>query len=185
MNNKIGLYMVDGEAGVYMETFTGKYVKPLDLKYEDIDIVDIAHHLSLTCRYSGACKEFYSVAQHSVMVSYLVEKKSKLTALLHDASEAYMPDVIRPIKYSIPELKKIEDRIAVRILGKFKCFGADWEAIKRADHIMLATEARDLMKRTDGWYLPEPPMKDITQLWSAPTAEAVFRSMFSCYRKHQ
>ena len=178
MNNKIGLCTVDGKEDIYMETYTGKYVTPLNLKYEDISIIDIAHHLSLICRFNGACREFYSVAQHSLFVSYLMPKEDKLTALLHDASEAYMADVIRPIKYSIPELKKIEDRIAVRILAKFECFGVDWEAIKRADNIMLATEVRDLMKRMDGWYLPEPPMDEEVIPWSSYLAEKAFLDMF-------
>lgn len=183
MSDKIGLYAIDGKEDTYMETYTGRYVTPLKLKLEDIDIVDIAHHLSLICRFNGACRKFYSVAQHSVLVAYLVPKEDKLAALLHDASEAYMADVIRPIKYSIPELKKIEDRIEVKILAKFKCYGADWEAIKRADNIMLATEARDLMKRTDGWYLPEPPKPALIVPWAAPQAESVFLSVFSNAKK--
>lgn len=178
-NDKIGLYTIDGKEDVYMETYTGKYVTPLDLKYEDISILDIAHHLSLLCRFNGACREFYSVAQHSVVIASMVPDGSRLAALLHDASEAYMADVIRPIKYSILELKLIEDRIEIRILAKFKCFGADWEAIKRADNIMLATEARDLMKRADGWHLPEPPRTNKLVPWSSVTAKTAFLSVFS------
>ncbi len=178
MNNKIGLYTIAGKEDVYMETFTGKYVTPLKLDYEDIDIIDIAHHLSLICRFNGACKEFYSVAQHSVLVANLVSRNDMLAALLHDASEAYMADVIRPIKYSIPELQKIESRIEVRILAKFGCSGAGWEAIKRADNIALATEGRDLMKRVDGWYLPEPPQEEVVEPWTASMAEMIFLATF-------
>ena len=170
---------MNNEEDSYMQTFTGKYVKPLDLKYEDIDIMDIAHHLSLICRFNGACKRFYSVAQHSIMVANLVSKHDKLAALLHDASEAYMADVIRPIKYSIPNIKIIEDRIAIKILAKFNCYGVDWTVVKKADNIMLATERRDLMAETDEdrWNLTEEPMPTKITPWESRTAAIAFQSM--------
>lgn len=176
MNDKIGLCTMDS-----METYTGRCVLPLKLKHEDIDILDIAHHLSLICRFNGACKSFYSVAQHSIFVANILPKESKLAALLHDAAEAYMADVTRPIKYSIPRLKVLEERIECKILAKFECVGADWEAIKRADNVMLATEVRDLMKRVDGWHLPEPPQEDEVVPWSALMAEVAFLNMFRLY----
>ena len=174
MNKEVGLH-VDDDA--LMETYTGKYVNPLNLNYDDIDIMDIAHHLSLLCRFNGACNEFYSVAQHSVYVASLVPEKDKLAAMLHDAHEAYFGDIIRPLKIAIPELAKIEKRIAARILAKFECFGADWVAIKEADTIMLATEFRDLMKKTDGLSLPEPRKKPINP-WGANFAEHTFLEAF-------
>ena len=108
-----------------------------------------------------------------------------MAALLHDASEAYMADVIRPIKYSIPELCIIENAIEVRILGRFKCFGADWGAIKVADNVMLATEGRDLMKRIDGWHLPEPPQEDTIVPWSADLSETAFLDVFTALMKER
>lgn len=178
MDNVVGLH----RENVTMETFTGKLVMPLDLCYEEIDIVDIAHHLSLICRFNGACRKFYSVAQHSILVAGIVPKGDRLAALLHDASEAYMADVIRPIKQAIPGLKIIEDRIEVRILAKFKCSGADWKAIKRADNILLATEARDLLPLVEDWMFTEKPLESVRIVpWTARQAEKLFLKRFKEY----
>lgn len=172
-----------------MQTFTGKYVNPLDLKPDDIDIVDIAHHLSLICRFNGACMSFYSVAQHSLLVSDLMPNEDKLAALLHDAAEAYISDVTRPVKYSIPDIKKIEDRIIVKILAKYDCSGADWAAIKKADNVILATERRDLMVPTgtsmDIWNLEEKPLENIIIPWAPNLSESMFFMMITILIREQ
>jgi hypothetical protein len=80
-------------------TFTGKRVNPMHLEVEDVDILDIAHHLSMICRYTGATEEHYSVAQHSLIVSAYCPGELKLAGLLHDAPEAYMGDLTHPIKH--------------------------------------------------------------------------------------
>lgn len=82
----------------WIQTFTGKKVFPLDIRAQQICIQDIAHALSLKCRFGGHCRTFYSVAEHSIRVSRIVPKHLKLIALLHDAAEAYLPDVCAPIK---------------------------------------------------------------------------------------
>jgi len=81
----------------WITTYTGKRFHYLDPQPEEIDIVDIAHALSLTCRFGGHCKEFYSVAEHSIRVAEIVPKEFQLLALLHDAGEAYTGDVQSPI----------------------------------------------------------------------------------------
>src|SRR5690242_11754504 len=86
--------------GDWMQTYTGRRFWPLDPRVDDIDIGDIAHHLSLVCRFAGACREFYSVAQHCVGVSYVCDPKDALWGLLHDAAEAYVGDMVRPLKRS-------------------------------------------------------------------------------------
>ena len=83
-----------------MVTYTGKEFYPLDPNPADIDIKDIAHALSNCCRFAGHIKSFYSVAQHSVIVSELCEPENALAGLLHDASEAYLSDIARPVKYT-------------------------------------------------------------------------------------
>lgn len=75
-----------------------KLVNPFDLRIEEIDINDIAHHLSMICRWGGGTPGFYSVAEHSVRVAAKLPDKLKLWGLLHDAAEAYLGDHVRPMK---------------------------------------------------------------------------------------
>lgn len=90
--------MEDWHRGDWMETFTGRKFYPFDPKAEDIAMRDIAHALSMICRFNGHTKFHYSVAQHSVLVAQNVSKPMKLRALLHDAAEAYIGDMVRPMK---------------------------------------------------------------------------------------
>jgi len=94
----------------WIQTYTGRRFFPLKPDSSDVCIEDIAHALALKCRYTGHCKEFFSIAQHSVMVSRMVPEVDAPWGLLHDAGEAYLPDVARPIKhrmqvvlYELPE----------------------------------------------------------------------------------
>ena len=105
--------------GDWMQTFTGKKFWPLDPRSDDVDIKDIAHSLALTCRFNGQCNLFYSVAQHSVFVSRLVTPSQALAALLHDSTEAYLGDIIRPIKLYLPEFKDIENNLEKAIFQHF------------------------------------------------------------------
>ena len=130
----------------WIQTYTGRQVWPLDLHIDDLCIEDIAHALALKCRYTGHCREFYSIAQHSVLCSGVVlEPQLRLTALLHDASEAYLADLARPIKKSLPEFMALEDKAERIIADKFKLIYPFPPEVKRADNILLATERRDLM----------------------------------------
>lgn len=90
-------------------TNSGQYV---DLQQPDpttLCIEDIAHHLAGINRFTGACNKFYSVAQHSVLVSHLVGQEHAFEALMHDATEAYLGDVSSPLKQLLPEYKRIEE----------------------------------------------------------------------------
>ena len=148
----------NGFGGHFITTYSGKKFHYLDPQPDEIDIIDIAHQLSLTCRFAGACREFYSVAQHSYLMTNLVPDEYKLHALLHDASEAYMPDLPRPMKADLPKFKEMEATILWAIWDKYELLGFSPKGvIKEADNIMLATEAKELMANTDGWApLPEP-----------------------------
>lgn len=84
--------------GDWMQTYTGRKFWPLNPRAEEVYIEDIAHSLALSCRFNGHCKVFYSIAQHSVLVSQIVKPTQQLIALLHDSAEAYLGDIIRPIK---------------------------------------------------------------------------------------
>lgn len=129
----------------WIQTYTGKQFWPHDARPEEIDIVDIAHALSMKCRFTGHCIQFYSVAQHSVLVSRLVPERDALHALLHDATEAYLPDVARPIKPLLQNFTEIEDRLWLVIAARFGLDPVLPASVKHADLIALRTERRDLM----------------------------------------
>jgi uncharacterized protein len=156
---------------------------PLDPRGDEIHIEDIAHALSMLCRFNGHVKRFYSVAEHCCHVSDLLPDSWKLTGLLHDASEAYLCDVPRPLKrspgfadgYLLAE-RKLEQAICQK-------FGARWpypQAVHAADNRLLATEAlqlmaplhpewRDLYFPVEGLSLP---------CWAPPLAQAEFLARF-------
>ena len=105
-------------------TFTGRHFDPMQIRTEDICIEDIAHALSLLCRGGGHLKYFYSVAQHSLNCAAEAKARGwserlQLACLLHDASEAYLSDIIRPVKANLTGYLEIERRIMEKILEKF------------------------------------------------------------------
>lgn len=115
---------------------------------EAVRIEDIAHALSNQCRYNGHTSEFYSVAEHSVRVSSCLPPKHQLAGLLHDAAEAYVGDIVRPLKPLLKEFKGIEEATMLAILDGLGLSGlqVNHEAVKYVDHnTILATEGRDLM----------------------------------------
>lgn len=132
----------------WIQTHTGKKFYPLDPKEEDIHIDDIARGLSNQCRFTGQCYNFYSIAQHCVLVSYLVGKTEQFQALMHDASEAYICDVSSPIKQTqdFAGYRKIEKQIQSAIYRKYGLPEIEHPSIKEADLRILSTEARDLFQ---------------------------------------
>jgi 5'-deoxynucleotidase YfbR-like HD superfamily hydrolase len=117
----------------------------------EFTIDDIAQGLSNICRYSGQCREFYSVAEHSLLVSEIAEG-FEFEALLHDAAEAFLGDVTRPLKQMLPEFKRIEAEVERAILDRFGVEGPMPPQVKQADLRVLAAEQRQIMPEgTDGW----------------------------------
>lgn len=131
----------------WIQTYSGKKFYPLEPNAEYIDIEDIAHSLSMLCRFTGHVQQFYSVGDHSINVSYACDPKYALYGLLHDASEAYLQDLPSPLKNSgeFENYKKYESVLQTMIYNKFGLFEPEPPTVKKADMQMLATEARDLM----------------------------------------
>jgi 5'-deoxynucleotidase YfbR-like HD superfamily hydrolase len=136
----------------FIETYLGEAFEPLNPDSDRIFISDIAHALSQQCRFSGHTKEFYSVAEHCVRVSWLLQdweepRTVQLWGLMHDASEAYLVDVPMPLKRhpSFEAYRAAEEAVMWSICARFDLPVEEPSAVKLADQAMLATEARDLM----------------------------------------
>lgn len=172
------------ERGPSIQLVSGEYFYLLDPRPEDIDIETIAHALANLCRYTGHCREFYSVAQHCVLVSYLVSPENALWGLLHDATEAYFGDISRPLKDAVHDvapgaLRMIEDDIMKAICGRFGLAWPEPVEVKWGDNVALSTERRDLMPAGEGWpNLPEPFPHKIEPL-SPTEARSVFMTRFT------
>jgi uncharacterized protein len=141
-------------------TFSGIFIRPLEPDPAAIRIEDIAHALSNQCRWTGHTSRFYSVAEHSLGVSRLVPDHLALSALLHDASEAYLADLARPIKKAagLGEVYlEVEAGLEHAIAERFGTLAdpLGHELIKAADEDMLWAEAKLLLPRL-GAMLPEP-----------------------------
>lgn len=140
-----------------MQTFTGRQYWPIDPRPDDVALEDIAHHLAMICRYGGACSRHYSVAEHSIYVSYLVPPKLAAHALLHDATEAYCNDIVRPVKKHLAGYAEIEFRNELAIAAAFALpilDSVDREAIKLADNAILLAEQAQLMAPAPAKWAP-------------------------------
>jgi hypothetical protein len=167
-------------AGNYMEVFTGKIFWPLDPRVDEINVIDIAHSLSNQCRFAGHVDDFYSVAQHSVLVSMLLPEELWMTGLMHDASEAYLVDVPRPIKPFLKGYDEIEKNIMTCVAIKFRLKWPMPKEVKTADNTALAIEKRCFKKRsTQVWdceYLDNKQI--ILDTMSPKEAEQYFLNRF-------
>lgn len=140
-----GLYDIADGAIV---TYTGGTIEPLNPNPDDINIEDIAHSLSMQCRFTGHVSSFYSVAQHSYHVSELVPEEDRLWGLLHDATEAYLADIARPIKH-MPGFgeayRTAETILEAAVAARFGLALPMPESVKLADMTMLWSEQEDFM----------------------------------------
>jgi uncharacterized protein len=132
----------------YIATYSGAIINPLHPNLNSIRIEDIAKSLSQQCRFTGHVSQFYSVATHSVLASILVPEKDALWALLHDASEAYLSDIARPVKHGLgfgEAYREVETNLMSAICQRFGLDEDMPETVHWADDMLLRTEARDLM----------------------------------------
>lgn len=149
----------------WIQTASGRMVFPTGPDPQQICIEDIAHSLALQCRFNGHCREFYSVAQHSVIVS-LNCRRFPLLGLMHDAAEAYVGDVVRPIKLQIKafgELEQLAWRSIASELGlPMRGSAAARDEVLRMDAAVLATEVRDLMAPPPRpWACNQKPLEQV------------------------
>lgn len=160
-----------------LTTYTGQVIDPMNPSPESINLTDIAHSLSLMVRANGHYKHFYSIGQHSVNVARELarigcEPLIQIQGLLHDSSEAYLADIIKPVKIHLPDYIDAEERFMSVI---WQAFGLpeptdeQWEIVKYVDDTMLANEASYLMLHH--WDLGDYPI--------IPNADLGFRPMES------
>ncbi len=124
----------------HITTISGRKFWPLEPRVEDIDIHDIAWSLSRICRFGGHTTTHYSVATHSIAVSYLVPPEDALWGLLHDASEAYVGDMVRPLKNKMNLYRGVEDKVVVAITTKFGLQSTMPDSVHRADMGIVKAE---------------------------------------------
>ncbi len=172
--------------GGWIQTFTGKAFYPLDPRPEDVSMFDIAHSLSQLCRYAGHTRRFYSVAEHCVVMSWAIPQEFAAWALMHDAAEAYIVDVPRPIKRQ-PEMlayRNIEDHLITTIATKFNLkwdvmdLGDFPEAVHEYDARILLDERAALLGQKPQNWAPEleamRPLGVKISGWQPDQAETLF-----------
>lgn len=180
-------------SSAWIETFSGVHFDLLKPKASMVRLVDIAHHLSLQCRFAGACRWFYSVAEHSCHVHddllelnvwWNWDKKAParrialLAGLFHDSPEAYASDCPSPLKHTLRDFCAAESRIAGAVTAWLGIRPGWFEAdvIKMADLAALNIEAHDLFAgHGESWSLPVEPVCDWhVECWTPHRAEREF-----------
>lgn len=169
--------------GDWMQTVTGKQFWPIDPRASEIDIRDISGALSKLCRYGGQSLRFYSVAEHCVLMAEKAPDDLKLTALLHDASEAYLCDIIRPIKSHLSNYLEIEARLERAVSDRFGLVYPWHKEVKRLDTAILADERDQAMAPPPiPWsQTTEPPLGVRLQFWTPEEAQNEFIRAFYYY----
>ncbi|WP_018456825.1 hypothetical protein [Bradyrhizobium sp. WSM4349] len=164
----------------WIQTYTGKKFWPLDPRPEDVDIEDIAHALAMQCRFGGHCLRFYSNAEHSVLVSRFCGDDA-LAGLLHDGSEAYLLDMLSPIKQFMPDYKAAEKRCQAAVYRAFGLPETMPASVKQADRRALRTERLQIMRDIgEPWVVDsEQPLDAEIVGWAPLHARGLFLSRFA------
>jgi hypothetical protein len=172
----------------WMEVHTGRAIYP-NLGQNDIDIEDIAHALSLLCRFNGHCLRFYSVAEHSCIIADYVYKKTgdrlhALAALLHDGAETYLADIPRPWKQYLEGYKDLEVHVEQQIVTRFKLSTQyPWSAlIKECDQRIIQDERAALFDDSGhNWGFKVEPLGVKINEWSPMLAKGHFLMRFNAF----
>jgi uncharacterized protein len=143
-------------------------------------IEDIAHGLSMVCRFAGHTSRFYSVAEHCVHASRHVAPEFAFEALMHDAAEAFIGDVTKPLKDLLPDYRALEGRIETAVLGRFGLTLPMSDAVHEVDMAMLVTEQHQLMRNRDDWQYARgrSPLNLELPCWTPEQAKAEFLVRF-------
>lgn len=166
----------------WMQTYTGVQFWPLDPRMEDIRFADIAMALSRICRFGGHCTHFYSVAEHSVHVASKAPNELKLQALMHDAAEAYLGDVVRAIKRNLPNYERIEARLERLIFEKFGIEYPCHPTVKALDDGILVDEREQNMVIPPApWTGAITPIGVTLEFWTPSQARYEFTTAFHRY----
>lgn len=129
----------------WIQTATGRHYDLVEPRSDLVDIKDIAVALSRMARFNGHTTRFYSIAEHSVYVSMLCDYDDQLKGLLHDAAEAYLGDMVKPLKDMVPKFSELEDLHLQTVFDRYALGSGLPDSVKLADTIMLCIEARELM----------------------------------------
>ncbi|MDN3689068.1 metal-dependent phosphohydrolase [Cyclobacterium jeungdonense] len=141
-------------AGDTILTYSGHYLNVFDPDPDHICIEDIAHGLSHVPRFAGQTRRFLSVAEHSFYVSMAVPHIFALQGLLHDASEAYLMDIPKPIKKHLPDYIALEEKLMLAIARKFGFPYPVCRTVKAEDKRQLEYEHSNLRVDNDSEYEP-------------------------------
>lgn len=180
-HNGVGISGGYDKDAAWIQTYSGRRFNPTNPNPDAIVIQDIAHALSMQCRFTGHTKKFYSVAQHSVYVSHICNEEDALWGLLHDASEAYLVDVPRPLKRSgkFQAYLDFEAQMQEAICKRFGLPIQEPPSVKKADTKLLATEARDLMSPLHSdWVNRTTPLPFTIEAWDHQKAKNMFMQRF-------
>ena len=175
--------MKDEYEGAWLSTLHVPHFHFLKPAPDEIDIRDIAHALSMSCRFGGHGKFYLSVAEHSVAVAWILfqlkaDSKTVLAGLLHDAEEAYLPDIPSPIKFYMPEAKAIYKKLNLAIREEFDIIDADWKLVEDIDHRIVITEGKALGLWNSDWAVPGPDLPAEIYGWLPTTAESRFLEVY-------
>ena len=148
----------------WIETYSGVKFYPLKPRADDVRLVDIAHSLSMQCRYNGHTARFYSVAEHSVLLAEYALAQGRraqevMTVLLHDASEAYVGDMVRPLKPFMGNFVDAENHIQRVICEKFDLIYPFPDWLKEIDRRILMDERAQIMNASGhNWEIEAEPL---------------------------
>lgn len=169
--------------GDWIQTSLGRQFWPIDPRPDEIDPEDIAHALSMLCRFGGHCLRFYSVAEHSVLLARACAPENRLWALLHDASEAYLVDIPRPLKPFLVGYQEAEGKIMAAVCERFGLSGPMPQEVKDLDTRILTDERRQNMAPAPKpWSTDAEPIGATLCFWEPRQAKRAFLSDLETYR---